>query len=226
MNPNARQSRRRRSGFSLVEVLIAVVLIGLSLVPLLMARAGYFHKFVQSSDQFSASWLAAKKMQELLSENLPDPEDDATWELNGWGDFGYMDNVLNDYNRNYNEDWVDRANFGRFEYEWSKALIFVGREFIGSALDLEEWEEPLDESGFPIPATEDPREQPAARVVRVVLTVFLPLGNNEDPASYAERNPKTQMINGRPAIQLVTYVDPSILFDGARDEADRALEGN
>jgi len=214
----ARQRTSRR-GFTLIEVMVAILILSLVMVGLIMVRANAVYSFIQSSDQFSAAWLAELKMQELMSQRLPDPEDEGTWEDEGWGDFAHYDHISNEFNLMYNPDWVDRDHFARFEYRWRKEMVFIGTDFIGSQYDLENWEAPVNEFGEPM-EQDDPRQKPAARVVRITLTVYIPFDETEDVFAYSQRNPNTQIIDGRPALRLVTYVDPTVLFDGARDIAE------
>lgn len=210
--------RTGKSGFALIEVLIAVVIIGVSLLVLLQVRNESIHQFLTIGDQHTASWLAELKMNELVSQDLPDPQNEETWEDSGSGNFAYLDKRTNELNAGYNQDWVWRDEFAKFEFEWKKEVIFIGREFIGDKWDLEGWEPAVDEFGETVDQ-EDPHENPAVRVVRVTLTVYLPEDNTRpagERASTSER--KVQMVNGRPAIQLVTYVDPSVLFAAEEEE--------
>ncbi|MCC7510594.1 MAG: prepilin-type N-terminal cleavage/methylation domain-containing protein [Planctomycetes bacterium] len=212
-------TRTGKSGFALIEVLIAVVIIGVALLALLQVRNQSIHQFLTIGDQHTASWLAELKMNELVSQDLPDPQDEETWEDFDSGNFAYLDKRANELNAAYNRDWVWRDEFAKFEFEWKKEVIFIGREFIGNQWDLEGWEPAVDEYGEAIDQ-EDPHENPAVRVVRVTLTVYLPEDSSRPAAegtSTSER--KVQMVNGRPAIQLVTYVDPSVLFAAEDDEA-------
>lgn len=219
-----------RSGFALVEVMIAIAVIGISLLVLLQIRNQALHTFVSSGDQFSASWLAELKMNELVSQDLPDPKDNETWELSGSGDFSEFDNRFNELNRRFNEDWEERYSYYKFEYEWTKELVFVGPDFIGSQYDLDEWEVPVDERGQEL-LMDDPREKPAVRVVRVTLTVYLPedsttRAQSASSSSGSGSQSQVQTVNGRPAIQLVTYVDPNILFTAVEEEAQAAEAEN
>ncbi|MCB9931908.1 MAG: hypothetical protein H6841_00640 [Planctomycetes bacterium] len=196
---------RNRGGFALVEVLVAVLFMGVFMLALLQVRNQTLHQFLRSGDQHTGAWLAELKMAELISQNLPDPEDEESWQIFESGDFAEFDDRLNEINANVNEGWTDRAAFSKFEWECTKELVFVGPSFIGSREDLDLWEQPLDENGEPT-TDKDPREQAAARVVRVTLTVYLP----EPKLSGLEDEQAPQ---GRPVIKLVTYVDPSILFE-------------
>ncbi len=215
-------TRPGQSGFALIEVLIAVVIIGVALLALLQVRNQSIHQFLTIGDQHTASWLAELKMSELVSQDLPDPQDEETWEKFDSGDFGYLDKRANELNAAYNPDWVWRDEFAKFEFEWKKEVIFIGREFIGDQWDLEGWEPAVDESGETVDQ-EDPHENPAVRVVRVTLTVYLPEDNSRPAgASEGEGVRKVQIVNGRPAIQLVTYVDPSVLFVAEEAETEAA----
>jgi prepilin-type N-terminal cleavage/methylation domain-containing protein len=212
---------RRRHGFALIEVVVAVLIIGISLLALLQIRNESMYKFIANGDQHTGAWLAELKMNELVAQDLPDPEDEETWELFGSGDFADYDIRVDELNRAVNPEWEDRYSFARFEYEWKKELVFIGPEFIGSKYELEEWEEPVDTFGEPT-GIEDPRTKPAVRVVRVTLTVFMPEGL-KPPESSATPTPnarRVQMVDGRPAIRLVTYVDPTILFNAAEDTVE------
>ena len=204
----------RRHGFALIEVLVAVLFVGVFMLSLLQVRNQALHQFIQSDDQFTGAWLAEMKMAELVAQQLPDPEDEDTWIMDDYGDFGHFDGRTNDINRTVNEDWVDRTTFAKFEYEWTKELIFIGPDFIGTAEDLDMWEPPLDPYGEVDPLAKDPREEAAARVVRITLTVYLPERRQRD--SEGE-------ITDRKSIRLVTYVDPSILFE-AEPATDDATE--
>jgi hypothetical protein len=198
----------RRKGFALIEVLVAVLFIAIFMLVLLQVRNQTIRQFIISGDQHTGAWLAEMKMAELLSQDLPDPEDDTTWVLSDYGDFGYMDDRLNSVNADVHENWEDRVVCGKFEYEWTKELLFIGPDFIGNKEDLDLWEQPLDETGEPIPGETDPMEKPAARVVRVTLIVYLP--EQRFNAGSAEAEAAT---GERPTLKLVTYVDPATLFN-------------
>lgn len=201
----------RRKGFALIEVLVAVFFVGVFMLTLLQVRNQALHQFIQSDDQFTGAWLAEMKMAELVAQQLPDPEDEDTWILEDYGDFGYFDTRTNEINRTVNEDWVDRNTFVKFEYSWTKEMIFIGSDFIGTAEDLDLWEPPLDPYGDVDPLATDPREEPAARVVRITLTVYLPERRQRDAEGEA---------TDRKSIRLVTYVDPSILFEAEPNTED------
>jgi hypothetical protein len=210
-----------RRGFALIEVLVAVLFIAIFMLVLLQIRNQALHQFIVSGDQHTGAWLAEMKMAELVSQDLPDPADDATWMTSGGGDFGDFDARVNDVNREINgEGWIERSHFIKFEYEWTKELLFIGPNFIGNKEDLDLWEQPLDETtGEPVVGEEDPMEQPAARIVRITLTVYLPeLRAKPD----AEDEGATQE---RPSIKLVTYVDPAIVFDAEANSEEPPPEG-
>lgn len=215
--------RTPRKGFALVEVLVAVMFMGIFLLALLQVRNQTLHRFIISGDQHSGAWLAEMKMAEVISQNLPDPEDEETWVLFESGDFSEYDERTNDLNGPINPDWVERNHFSKFEWEVTKELIFIGPNFIGNDEDLELWEEPLDENGDPL-GEDDPREQAAARVVRITLIVYLPEPPNAWAAADDSSEPRPQ---GRPSIKLVTYVDPYILYNAeVEDPAAPAPEEN
>jgi type II secretory pathway pseudopilin PulG len=204
-------------GIALIEVMVALMIFGIAVVALLQIRAQTQHAFNSADDQHTGAWLAELKMNELISQNLPNPEEEDSYELFGSGDFSEIDFRLDQVNLAVNSDWVERPRFSRFEYEWRKELIFIGADFIGSTIDLENWEQPLDDRGQLLDTIDDPREKPAARVVRVTLTVYLPDDGRARPAE-GRNEGGLQMINGRPAIRLVTYVDPNILFEADPEE--------
>jgi hypothetical protein len=209
----------RRKGFALIEVLVAVLFIAIFMLVLLQIRNQALHQFVISGDQHTGAWLAEMKMSELISQDLPDEADDSTWVTSGGGDFGDFDDRVNDINRDINEDWIERSHFAKFEYEWTKELLFIGPNFIGNKEDLDLWEQPLDETtGEPVAGEEDPMEQPAARIVRITLTVYLP----ELRARPGDEEEATQE---RPSIKLVTYVDPAIVFDAEANTEEPPPEG-
>ncbi|MCA8918102.1 MAG: hypothetical protein KDB68_16850 [Planctomycetes bacterium] len=211
----------RRSAFALIEVLVAVLFIGIFMLALLQVRNQALYQFLQSGDQHTGAWLAEMKMAELVSENLPDPEDEETWVLSESGDFAEYDDRSNEINAAVNEEWGDRTHFADFEWECTKELIFVGPEFIGTQEDLEYWEQPLDENGDPTDEA-DPNEKPAARLVRITLIVYLP-----EPKIRArtDEDSEVEPDRGRPSIKLVTYVDPAILFNAEPDEEVTTPEG-
>ena len=216
-------SRRRsasHSGFALIEVLVAVLFLAIFLLALLQVRNQALHQFLLSGDQHTGAWLAEMKMAEVVSEKLPDPEDEDTWSLFESGDFAYLDDRNNEINRSINEEWSDRTSFSKFEWQVTKELVFVGPEFIGNRDDLDAWEQPLDDNGEPT-SEADPRTKPAARIVRITLIVTLP----ESKRSQQSEDSTSE----RPTVKLVTYVDPSILFDAepaTTDEAAPAGTGN
>ena len=209
--------RHNRAGFALIEVLVAVLFMGVFMLALLQVRNQTLHQFLRSDDQHTGAWLAEMKMAELVSQNLPDPEDEESWVLFENGDFAEFDDRLNRVNERINENWTERTNFSKFEWECTKELIFIGPDFIGTQEDLDAWEQPLDESGEPTDEA-DPREKAAARVVRVTLTVFLP---EPRPSGVADE----EAPQGRPTIKLVTYVDPAILFQAEPAEEEAPAEG-
>lgn len=202
----------RHSGFALIEVLVAVLFIGIFMLALLQVRNQALYQFLQSGDQHSGAWLAEMKMAEMISQDLPDPENEDTWVISDSGDFAEYDDRSNDLNAGVNEDWEDRTFFADFEWECTKELIFVGPDFIGSQEDLDNWEEPLDENGEPT-GEGDPRENAAARVVRVTLIVYLP-----EPKLRPRDEDGEPAYEERPSIKLVTYVDPGIVFNAEPDD--------
>lgn len=214
---------RRRRGFALIESLIAVVIIGVALLMLLQVRNQAMQQFIELGDQYTGSWLAELKMAELISENLPDPEEDAedTWFLSGSGDFSEFNARLNDLNYGRNEYWVERDTFSRFEFSWTKELIFVGREFIGTREELDAWEQPEDERGDLMPGIVDPRTKPAARLVRVILKVYLPLPRTTSEEGEEESDLDLER---RRTITLVTYVDPATLNTAEIESVDAPPE--
>jgi len=200
----------RRRGFVLIEIMVAVLFVGIFMLALLQIRNQTLHHFNRSGDQHTGAWLAEMKMAELVSQDLPDPENQDMWYLQGDGDFGDFNDRYNEVNRSVNEGWTDRAHFSKFEYEWTKELLFIGPNFIGNKEDLDNWEQPLDEFGEPVAGEDNPMEQPAARVVRITLIVWLP----ELPSTEAE----SETAQARPSVKLVTYVDPATLFNGEPEE--------
>ena len=215
---NLRPTGNRRKGFALIEVLVAVLFIAVFMLALLQVRNQALHQFIRSGDQHTGAWLAEMKMAELISQDLPDPEDDTTWQTSDYGDFAYMDDRVNSVNRSINDEWGDRTHFAKFEYEWTKELLFIGPNFIGNKEDLDLWEQPLDETGEPIVGEEDPIEKPAARIVRITLTVYLP----EMPGAPANEEAATPE---RPSIKLVTYVDPATLYNAEANTEEPPPEG-
>ncbi|MCA8913315.1 MAG: hypothetical protein KDB82_16575 [Planctomycetes bacterium] len=201
-----------RRGFALIEVLVAVLFIGVFMLALLQVRNQALYQFLQSGDQHTGAWLAEMKMAEIVSEDLPDPADEDTWFLEDSGDFAEFDERNNEINAEVNEDWGNRTHFADFEWSYTKELIFVGPDFIGNKEDLDNWEQPLDDNGDPTEEG-DPREQPAARLIRVTLTITLP------PPKVGTRDENGDLVTGeRKTIKVVTYVDPAVVFDAQPDE--------
>ena len=64
----------RRRGFALLEVMIAVLIMGFALMFLLQIRNQTISSFAESGDQHTAAWLAELKMNEIMSQDLPDPD--------------------------------------------------------------------------------------------------------------------------------------------------------
>ncbi len=201
------RTREARSGFALLEVMIAILIMGLALLFLLQVRNQTITAFTDSGDQHTAAWLAEMKMNELLCQRLPDPEDPDTFFDEDSGDFRELDGRLHDFNRRVNPKWVERDYLGKFTYHWTKELIFIGSEFTGNKEDLDNWEQPVDANGEPTDE-KDPRTQPAARVVRVTLEVMLPLARGNDSEGSAESDTQFEK---RKTIKLVTYIDPATL---------------
>ena len=196
-----------KQGFALLEVMVAVLIMGIALLFLLQVRNQTISAYNDSGDARTAAWLAELKMNEILSERLPNPEDEDTYIIEDSGNFGSYDARVNDFNRRSSESWVDKNYLARFEYKWTKELIFVGQQFTGNKDDLDNWEQPLDASGEPTDE-KDPRTQPAARIVRVTLEVTMPLAVQRDAEGGLESETALQK---RRSIKLVTYLDPSTL---------------
>ncbi len=187
--------------------MVAVLIMGIALLFLLQVRNQTISAYNDSGDSRTAAWLAELKMNEILSERLPDPEDEDTFIIEDSGDFGSYDARVNDFNRRASESWGDKSYLSRFEYKWTKELIFVGQTFTGNKDDLDNWEQPLDDAGEPTDE-KDPRTQPAARVVRVTLEVTMPLAVQRDAEGGLESESALQK---RRSIKLVTYLDPAQL---------------
>jgi len=211
----ARHIRSRR-GFALIEAVIAVFIVGVVLLVLLQVRNQAMQQYLMTSDQRTGAWLAEMKMAELISQALPDPEDEATWDTSGSGDFGDLNTRMNDINLRGNAEWSDRSTFSKFEYEWTKEMVFIGKDFIGSQLDLEAWEQPVDENGDPEIA-QDPNAGPLARVVRVTLIVKVPSARQRN--AEGEEVSDEEHEKGR-TIKLVTYVDPATLHAAELESVD------
>lgn len=217
---HARRSTAIR-GVALVEVLVATAIMSVTLITLLQIQTQTEAKFIAAGDKHTGAWLAELKMNELLSEYLPNPEDEETWELTGGGDFSELDYRQNAINLTVNPNWEERYYFELFEYEWRKELVFIGADFIGSQFDLDAWEQPLDERGQPLETLDDPREKAMARVVRVTLTVYLP---RRAQAAASEGEGAGAGRGDQQTIRLVTYIDPAIVFD-AEPNAEEAPVG-
>lgn len=214
----ARQSRR---GFSLLEALIACLIMAVVLMGMLDVRNNSIRWFTLSGDQYTAAWLAEMKMNELMSERLPDPSKEDTYSDADNGNFGEYDERVNSLNRTYNQKWTDRLYFEQFTYEWKKELIFVGQDFSGLQTDLEAWEPELDSYGQP--TGDDPRTKPMARVVRIALVVKRPLARGV--TADGEDEPEDQW-DKRRTLRLVSYVDPATLFGGKAAATDPAPTPN
>lgn len=232
------RSRANLRGVALVEVLMAILFVGIFLLALLQVRNQALRQFLITGDQYTASWLAEMKMNELMSEDLPNPnsDTDTPWDT-GWveGDFADFDERVNALNSGVYRDWVDRSTFARFTFRYRKELIFVGAEFIGTREELENWEPPLDAEGKapeldaegnPI-GVDDPRKMPTARLIRITLQVDVPQLTKVDAEDEEEvdRRTGTRPRQQTKVIHLVTYIDPDILFE-AEAKAEEAAEGS
>ena len=100
--------------------MIAILIMGLALLFLLQVRNQTITAFTDSGDQHTAAWLAEMKMNELLCQRLPDPEDPDTFFDEDSGDFRELDGRLHDFNRLVNPTWVERDYLGKFTYHWTK----------------------------------------------------------------------------------------------------------
>jgi prepilin-type N-terminal cleavage/methylation domain-containing protein len=212
---------RAKRGFALLEVMVAVLIMGIALLFLLQVRNQTITAYNDSGDQRTAAWLAELKMNEILSERLPDPEDPDTYIIEDSGNFAEFDARMNDFNRRTNEKWVEKNYLARFEYKWTKELIFVGQQFTGNKDDLDNWEQPLDDAGEPTDE-KDPRTQPAARVVRVTLEVTMPLAVQRDEEGGLESETALQK---RRSVKLVTYLDPAQLKKPAAETTTTGTSG-
>src|SRR5512133_1698280 len=73
MSPAPRRSNaRRESGFSLLEVLVAMAVLGLGLTTILSAQAGLFSTSMRGANMTYASSLARCKMSEVEAVLLRD----------------------------------------------------------------------------------------------------------------------------------------------------------
>lgn len=209
---------RGRGGFALIEAVVAVLIVSVALLALLQTRNQAMQQYLAMADHRSGSWLAEMKMAELVSQALPDPADDTTWNTSGSGDFGDLNARMNEINLRGNAEWAERNTFSKFEYEWTKELIFIGEDFIGTQEDLDAWEQPVDEMGDPTYA-KNPNDGPLARVVRITLKVFIPSArarNAEGDEVSDEDHDKSR------TIKLVTYVDPNTLHAAEIENIDEA----
>lgn len=214
-----RAIRARTRGMVLLEALIAVLLVAVCLLVLLQVRNSAMQQYLQLGDQYTGSWLAELKMAELVSENLPDPADEDTWYLSGGGDFSDFNARLNDLNYGRNENWAERGTFSKYEFEWKKELIFVGKDFIGTREEMDAWVQPVDDSNEPIIDLKDPHTQPAARLVRVTLKVHLPMPRGRDAQGEEESDYEHEK---RRTITLVTYVDPNTMHKAEIESVEPA----
>lgn len=208
---------RHHRGFALVEALAAALIMSVVLLTLLEIRNNSIRWFTLSGDQYTAAWLAEMKMNELMSQRLPDSAKEDTFSFGDSGNFAELDERVNSLNRSVNEGWKDREYFAKFEFEWTKELIFVGKDFTGLQTDLENWEPELDDYGTP--TTDDPRSKPMARVVRITLEVKRPLARGVTKEGEEEADETWEK---RRTIKLVTYVDPATLFGGKTSAPDPA----
>ncbi|MEE9311438.1 MAG: hypothetical protein V3V10_03390 [Planctomycetota bacterium] len=199
-------TRKKHRAFMLLEVLVATMLIGVILLYLLQIRNQTLVQFLHSSHDNTGVWLAEMKMAELMAEDLPDPSEPDTFETGDSGDFEYMDERYNDVNSEINENWKERDIYIQYKFEWTKELIFIGSDFIGTQENLDNWEpsEEASDSGEEAVADEDPNNKPAARVVRITLKVY-----HEDTKGKVD-----------PITTLVTYVDPAMLYEAGEEEED------
>ncbi|MBX3475204.1 MAG: prepilin-type N-terminal cleavage/methylation domain-containing protein [Planctomycetes bacterium] len=216
-----RRARHRRRAFALIEAVVAVLIVGVVLLALLQVRNQAMQQYLMMSDQRTGAWLAEMMMAELISEALPDPQDEATWSTSGSGDFSDLNNRLNDINLRGNASWTDRATFTKFEYEWTKELVFIGTDFIGSKAELDAWEAPVNDRGEPT-GEKSPLDEPLARVVRVTLTLFIP--------AQRQRNAEGEEVDDQQheknrTIRLVTYVDPNTLHAAEIESVDQPAGG-
>lgn len=212
------QRMARRRGFALIEAVVAVLIVGVVLLALLQIRNQAMQQYLMMSDQRTGSWLAEMKMAELVSQALPDPADEDTWSTSGSGDFSDLNNRLNEVNLRGNAVWTERETFSKFEYEWTKELVFIGKDFIGGKAELDAWEAPVDENGE-LTGEQSPFDGPLARVVRVTLKVFIPAARQRT----AEGDEVSDEVHEKNrTITLVTYVDPNTLHAAEIESIDQA----
>lgn len=211
-----RTGNRRRRGFALIEAVVAVLIVRAVLLVLLQIRNQAMQQYLMTADQRTGAWLAEMKMAELISQALPDPADEETWNSSGNGDFSDLNARMNDISLRGDAAWTERNTFTKYEYEWTKELVFIGKDFIGSREELDAWEQPTDENGDPT-TEQNPNNGPLARVVRVTLKVFIP--------SARQRNAEGDEVsdeqhNKNRTIKLVTYVDPNTLHAAEIEDID------
>lgn len=80
--------KNKQSGFTLVEVMVAVAIIGIALPSLLIVMMGHIDGSAYLQDKLQAQWVAENKLTEVRLANqqsgeIPDEEETGTEELAG-----------------------------------------------------------------------------------------------------------------------------------------------
>ncbi len=228
-NPRgARSSRLRKQGLTLLELVIALVIIATVLLPLsdMVSRATL--SFRQSRETINGQWIANVIMNELSSQEFPSFEGDGTALLSGQGNFReFLENMGQE------DLYTDRQleDFERWEYEWKKEVVLYnkhggyGPHEDGNEPDFgeDEYQEVTrrgreNESGAVSP--EELQELPAARLMRIRLELNVPGQSRdertEEEEDYDEDDPRSQAAFNPRKITLVSFLD----FDSFRPDAE------
>lgn len=228
--------RIRKRGITLLEMIVALVIIGAVLLPLWASVRASRYNFWQAQRGTDGPWIANMIMSTLVSERLPqypDEEDSGTigsdqsaliteegtvrefLEEIGYGDGDYFSEAQLEI-------------FERWRYEWTKEIVLVNEEGSYYSTDSDTSSRPVpdfgqedyedrirDESGRTVentePTPEELAELPAARVIRITLKLYVPAteeaGEVDEDVDYEEGDLRGTEAGDPNVITLVTFVD-------------------
>ncbi|MCA8939025.1 MAG: hypothetical protein KDB07_04425, partial [Planctomycetes bacterium] len=185
--------RRARRGISLIEIVIAFMLLSLVLVEMRRIGIESMTAFDHSRNNLSGVWMANMIMNELISSELPNFD----LELEGEGEAGLVEGrggVGDFISEHFPEMWASMSEqrqemLNEWGYHYSKMVFMISEDEQGGPdgafapyLDAEDFDEPTDdELEDPDYINPDDRlQKPTARVIRVMLVVTPPRGEGED----------------------------------------------